>query len=76
MQKFKVLSGKVTVASYKIGSFVAVSRLLTTRYAIMFKESVGCGHHVYKEVWRPVNGQFPILAEPTNHRDKQAVAIY
>ena len=35
------------------------------------KESVVCGHHIYKEVWRPVIEQeLPVLSEPNNHNDK------
>ena len=56
-----------------MGSFVAVSGLLTTS---MESRSVIRGHHVYKEVWRPVIGQFSVLAEPTNCHDKRAVAIF
>ena len=41
----------------------------------MIKEGVVRGYHVYKEVWR-LFGQFPVLAEPTNCHNKQAVAIY
>ena len=40
-------------------------------------KSVVCVHHVYKEVWRPVIGQeLPVLSEPNNHHERQAVAIY
>ena len=33
---------------------------------------------MYRDVhlWRPVTGQLPVLAEPTNHHDKRVVAIY
>ena len=41
------------------------------------KESVVCGNHIHKEVWRPVNGQeHSVLPEPNNHHERQAVAIY
>ena len=41
------------------------------------KESVVCGHHIYKGVWRPVTGhEFPVLYEPNNHHDIQEVAVY
>ena len=41
------------------------------------KESVVRGHHIYKEVWRPVIGQeLPVLSEPNNHHDRRVVAIY
>ena len=40
------------------------------------KESVVHSHHVYKEVWRPVIGQFPVLAEPTNCHGKRVVAFH
>ena len=71
MQKVKVLHSKVTVASYK-----SCWQITNYRYGIPIKGRVVSGHHVYKEVWRPVIGQFPVLAEPTNCHDKQAVAIY
>ena len=39
-------------------------------------QSVVRGHHINKEVWRPVIGQeLPVLSEPNNHRDRRAVAI-
>ena len=41
------------------------------------KESVVCGHHIYKEVWSPVIEQeVQVLSEPNNCHDRQAVAIY
>ena len=36
------------------------------------EESIVCGHHIYKEVWRPVIGQeFPVLSEPNHNHDMQ-----
>ena len=47
------------------------------REAVAVKESVVRGHHVYKEVWRPIIGQeLPVLSEPSNIHDQRAVAIY
>ena len=41
------------------------------------KESVVRGHHIFKEVWRPVIGQeLPVFSEPNNHHDRRVVAIY
>ena len=41
------------------------------------KESVVCGHHIHKEVCRPVIGQdLPVLSEPNSCHDGWAVAIY
>ena len=41
------------------------------------KESIVCGHHIHKKVWGPIIGQeLPVLPEPNNHNDRQAVAIY
>ena len=41
------------------------------------KESIVRGHHIYKEVWGPITEQeLPVLPEPNNHHDIQAVAIY
>ena len=36
------------------------------------EESVVHGHHMYKEVWKPVIGQeLPVLSEPNNNHDMQ-----
>ena len=41
------------------------------------EESVACGHHIYKEVWRPVVGQeLPLIHEPNNRHDRRTIAVY
>ena len=40
------------------------------------KESVIRGHHVYKHIWTPVNGEMlPVKKEENNSFDKHAVAV-
>ena len=43
----------------------------------LVKESVVCGHHIYKEVWSPVVGELlPVLQESINVHDRRAVAVF
>ena len=41
------------------------------------KESVVRGHHVYKDVWRPVIGELlQIFHETNNRHDRHALAVF
>ena len=43
----------------------------------LVKESVVCGHHIYKEVSSPVVGELlPVLQETNNVHDRRAVAVF
>lgn len=53
-----------------------VTVIVTWQMEVYEKESVVRGHHVYKAVWTPCNGEILALEpERTNEHDQYAVAV-
>ena len=47
--------------------------LLKLSFEIIF---VGCGYHVYKDIWEvKISSELPFLPKPNNHEDRHIAAI-